>query len=297
VVGVHEAYDLALLKVDASNLTPVVWGDTASAVPGNWVAVPGVGDEPVSVGVVSVAVRKVGPRDLPPVNTNSGYLGVALEPGEKGVKITQVMPKSAADKAGFKVNDLVVAIAGKPVEQPDTMIDLIQRYKPGEKVTIRLRRGDKEEEVTATLDKRPSDSRSDFQNSLGGALSDRRGGFPKILQHDVVLKPNECGGPLVDLDGKVVGLNIARAGRVETYAVPVDELKPLLADLKAGKYPPRETTPVIKIDDSKLLKAKDELKKAEADLSSAQKNLDELRKKVADAKAALEKAEAEAKKK
>ena len=41
-----------------------------------------------------------------------------------------------------------------------------------------------------------------------------------ILQHDSVLKPSECGGPLVDLDGKVVGINIARAGRTETYAIP-----------------------------------------------------------------------------
>ena len=28
------------------------------------------------------------------------------------------------------------------------------------------------------------------------------------------------GGPVVDLDGNVVGINIARAGRVETLALP-----------------------------------------------------------------------------
>ena len=59
VVGVENRTDLALLKVDAKNLKPVVWGDSKTAVPGNWVAVPGLNSEPVAVGVVSVAARKV----------------------------------------------------------------------------------------------------------------------------------------------------------------------------------------------------------------------------------------------
>ena len=41
------------------------------------------------------------------------------------------------------------------------------------------------------------------------ALSNRRGGFPSILQHDTVLKPSDCGGPLVNLEGQVVGINTA----------------------------------------------------------------------------------------
>ena len=40
------------------------------------------------------------------------------------------------------------------------------------------------------------------------------------IQHDSVLNPGDCGGPLVDLEGKAIGLNIARAGRVESYALP-----------------------------------------------------------------------------
>ena len=50
-----------------------------------------------------------------------------------------------------------------------------------------------------------------------------------------MLKPRDCGSPIVDLDGKAVGLNIARAGRTETYAIPSEEIQKLLPDLKAGK--------------------------------------------------------------
>ena len=66
------------------------------------------------------------------------------------------------------------------------------------------------------------EGRSEFQNNLGGRLSVRRFGFPVALQHDTVLRPDDCGGPVVDLDGRVIGFNIARAGRTESYAIPTE---------------------------------------------------------------------------
>ena len=37
--------------------------------------------------------------------------------------------------------------------------------------------------------------------------------------------PEDCGGPLVDLEGRVLGINIARAGRVESYALPASVVR------------------------------------------------------------------------
>ena len=74
-----------------------------------------------------------------------------------------------------------------------------------------------------------------FQEDIGGRLSKRRTGFPLALQHDTVLQPNQCGGPLVDLDGQVVGINIARASRVASYALPAAVVKPVLEKLKSGE--------------------------------------------------------------
>jgi serine protease Do len=39
------------------------------------------------------------------------------------------------------------------------------------------------------------------------------------------------GGPLLDLDGKCVGMNIARANRAESFAIPVEEVKEIAARL------------------------------------------------------------------
>ena len=41
-----------------------------------------------------------------------------------------------------------------------------------------------------------------------------------MIQHDTVLDPGECGGPIIDTSGRAIGINIARAGRVVSYALP-----------------------------------------------------------------------------
>jgi serine protease Do len=289
VVGVDDKSDLAMLKVEAKNLKPVIWGQSSSAVPGNWVAVPGTSSDPIAIGVVSVAARKPKLLDMP-FSKDSGFLGVQMEQIEGGVKITLVVSKSPADKAGVKVNDVILAVEDKIITDIETMQDTIARHKAGETITVRVKRDEKEMEMKATLEKRQGDGRADFQNSLGGKLSERRGAFPMVLQHDTILKPSECGGPLVDLDGKTVGINIARAGRVETYALPAETVVALLPDLKSGKLAP-------KFESEEVKKARAGLKKAEADLADAQKKAEAAKKSVDDARKALEKAEADDKNK
>ena len=45
-------------------------------------------------------------------------------------------------------------------------------------------------------------------------------GFQRVIQHDTFLEPDECGGPVLDTGGRVIGINIARAGRVVSYLLP-----------------------------------------------------------------------------
>ena len=105
-------------------------------------------------------------------------------------------------------------------------------------------------ELTATLGKRPSElmpkgkggggSRGDMQNSMGSALSERRTGIPRFFQTDAVVRPTDCGGPVVDLEGRVIGVTIARAGRTESWAIPAEtvrELAPVLLAVKPGAKP------------------------------------------------------------
>ena len=68
-------------------------------------------------------------------------------------------------------------------------------------------------------------------------MSQRHDDFPKVLQHDRSWPPPIAASP-VDLNERVLGINIARAARTETYAVPSEVLLALMYDLMSGRLPP-----------------------------------------------------------
>ena len=59
----------------------------------------------------------------------------------------------------------------------------------------------------------------------------RPGLFGPVLMHDGLVCPNDCGGPLVDTDGQVVGINIAQAHPTGTCAIPADVVRETLGTI------------------------------------------------------------------
>ncbi|HTQ38816.1 MAG TPA: trypsin-like peptidase domain-containing protein [Pirellulales bacterium] len=241
VVGYDPAFDLAMLKVEATGLKTVDWSDDEHGpAVGQLLATASPGDLPLAVGVVSVPERAIPSRP--------GWLGIRFD-GVSKPKIQEIMSRSPAEQAGLKVDDLIVQLNDKPVDDSGEFVELIRKCKPGDVVHLLVDRGKDELNITATL-KRSDEvgmaSRSDRMNEMGGALSYRSFSFPSVIQHDTVLRPADCGGPLVDLSGKVVGINIARAGRTESYAAPADKVRKLLADLESGRLAPTDPLPGTK---------------------------------------------------
>lgn len=246
IVGMHRPTDLAMLHVDLGGLKPLRFGDSSKVVPGSWVAAVDIKSEPVAVGIVSVVTRKPTGPDALIDNFNRGYLGVTMtseDPTDEngrviGAKVSQVDPKSAAWKAGLKAGDVITAVDGKKTPGRQALRDALENYRPRDRVRVTFLRDSREQTVEVELGPPLKQDRSEVQNRLGGELSGRRTGFPMILQTDMFLKPSDCGGPVVDLDGNVLGLCIARAGRVETHVLPAETIVPLIQDLKSGKYAP-----------------------------------------------------------
>lgn len=224
-VAKSNQHDLALLKIDATDL-PALDLNAANGSPkvGSWLASTGHSKDPVAVGVVSVP-----PRVIP---AQAGVLGVQID--EVEARIVQVFPNTAAEEAGVEPDDLIVQVNGKKVASRAKLKEVIASFNPGDEVELVIDRSGKEVKAHATLTGEfpglPM-GRSEFQNNLGGKLSIRRFGFPLAFQHDTVLRPADCGGPVVDLDGHVVGFNIARAGRTESYALPADAVQGVLKEL------------------------------------------------------------------
>src|SRR5262245_18380978 len=141
VVGVHEVWDLALLKVEAKDLAAAEWSVSKTEPVGSWVASAGTDIDPVAVGVLSVGARSLPPNQVfKPGGVGGGYLGVSLEQIEGGVKIADLGPKSAAEKAGIKIDDFVLEVAGKHVEDIEGMIEIVSLQKPGDKIKVQLKR-------------------------------------------------------------------------------------------------------------------------------------------------------------
>jgi serine protease Do len=216
VVAQDSATDLAVLKIDAANLSVAPWASNEAPLVGSWLVTTTLEKGPLAIGVVSVAARR-----LPP----NGALGIQLASDDDLARITDVREGLAAEKAGLKNGDIIRKVDDEVIKSSEQLRKTIRWHYPGDKVKLAIERSGRLLTIEATLgsltDVLPRDERSEFQNSLGSeGLSERRTGFPMAIQHDTLLKPKECGGPIVDLNGRIVGLNIARAGRVESYALP-----------------------------------------------------------------------------
>lgn len=278
IAGIHDGYDLAMLKVAATELPAVEWLDSKSVQPGDWLVTPGPRDDPVAAGVVSVATRTLSPRESGPATpTKGGFLGVSVDTEVKHVKISQLVPNGPASKAGFKIDDVIVAVNGHLTKDMEALTSLLQKLNPGDVVMVKVKRGNEDLELKATLDKRPVQG----IDALGGAMSARRGAFSVVLQHDTILKPQDCGGPVVNLDGKTVGINIARSGRVESLAIPAEAVMAVLSDLESGKLAPKELT----TEEKAVEAARAVVQKAEAELVAAEKKLADARRDLANAEA------------
>jgi serine protease Do len=212
LVAIDDQTDLALLRIEADNLIPVRWANGEAPLVGSFLATAGAKNEPLAIGVVSVAPRKI--------PAPGGVLGIAVGQADSGARVDQVLEGSSAARAGLRVNDIIARINGRDIDSRDALISSVGAYRPGDRVQLVVIRGEEKLNISTTLGSRSFNRRRDFQNRLGGELSERRGGFEKVLQHDTVLRPRDCGGPVVDLDGRAIGINIARAERVASYALP-----------------------------------------------------------------------------
>jgi len=225
VVATDTSYDMALLKVEAKDLVAIEVADTSSEVDAGQIVVSCAPDGKVmSMGLVTAKPRRFSLRQRPS-QSNRGFLGVVCRSTDDGLIVRTVSERSGADRAGLKRRDVITAIEGQKVTTTNELIDILKGYNANQTIQLAVDRGDDSINVEALLGKRPNASNERTDKWGGGPFSDRRSGFPVVIPHDSVIKPQQCGGPLLNSDGEVIGLNIARAIRVASYAVPIQKVK------------------------------------------------------------------------
>lgn len=208
--------DLALLKIEGGDestwqVKPAIFVTTEPPT-GNFLISPGRSGSTIGVGVLGVASRHVEHR---------GRLGVNFYEAPSGpVMVRRVHPASGADNAGLQDGDRILKINGFQMLGSQAAINKLGTMYPGDVVRLTIIRGDDTIELDAQMSDQVMLTESKNDAKVNGPRNLRLSGFDSVIQHDTVLAPNQCGGPLLDSQGNVVGINIARAGRVVSYALP-----------------------------------------------------------------------------
>ena len=229
VLAVDPTWDVALLKVEASGLVPVAYAPTSALPQGTWVVANGATTRTARrllAGIVSAKIREI-------PASGGAALGVVLSAKSKLLEVDEVNEKSGAKEAGLQKGDVILSIEGKKLKKIEDIAEVLKDRKAGSMVKMTYRRKGEEITVDVRLLVR-SEMFTDQMNrndQMSGEFSLRRSGFPRVMQHDILGSRSVVGGPVLDLDGRCIGMNIARANRAESFAIPVEDLKELAARL------------------------------------------------------------------
>jgi serine protease Do len=246
IVAASTKHDLALLKVDAKGLPTPPWTARADPVSvGRIVASLGV--DPLSFAVVGAGVATDPVGDIPQIGFNVKanphgepvILGLlenkveldffrdVVQSGDVVVRLNGMLTPTFKDYV--RVSERVVYASHRPNGQIEYGRPADNSFA-GDPVILTVRRGG------SVLDICVPKVSSANSSALDGHLNPwslRRHGFPAVFAHDGRLAPNQCGGPVVNLAGEVVGLNIARADDTRTLAIPAGVLKEVVDHLLA----------------------------------------------------------------
>ena len=221
------AFDLAVLEIGPNDLTPMQFQTDKT---------PELGEVLLCVNAPGQAVvsarSAVGTPDSG--DPESPFLGVEMsrfEENDRGVTIAGILPDGAAMAAGLRAGDLIVRVNGSEVGQ--SLREALQLFRVGDRVQVAIERDGVEMTVPVQLRRRPEYADglpTPFGNDIVEA-NERRTGFGPAIRHDALLGPRDVGAPLVDLQGRVIGLQIAHADRSTNWALPAATLRSVLAEI------------------------------------------------------------------
>ncbi len=219
-LGYDRELDLCFLKIDLSDSsTQKNISHAEKTEAGQWLVSLGYQQKlPMGIGVLGAEPRVI--------DSSQGFAGLNVDETDDGLAVTKVMANSGASRAGFLTGDRLMKTEEKQAKKRRWLSKLLRQYEPGDWLPLLAKRSG----MVIKLDLQIGTpwmnvfERQALMNRFGSDVSQRRTGFRSVLQHDTILHPKNCGGPIVNLQGELVGVNIARAGRTDTLAVPIQEI-------------------------------------------------------------------------
>jgi len=165
----------ALIQTDAAinhgnsggplvNLRGQVVGINTLVVRGSGVTF-GTGDiaEGLGFAVPSNTVRTVAAQLIDKGKVARPYLGIRYRmvplsgaaSETLGAEVISVEPGEAAERAGLREGDVIVALNGETFTEEVPLVNRLMKHQPGDSVKLTIQRDGREQTVTVTLDSRP----------------------------------------------------------------------------------------------------------------------------------------------
>ena len=223
-------WDLAILKFDLSH----------SGVPVKFASsLPQIGELITCNGVTSLLKRRAkfgvisaNQREIPAKVSALDFYASFEE--ESGWSVEELFEDGKSEAAGLLVGDRILAVEGVSTDDDSkSLFDYFINKWPGDTANILIQRGEEKLELSIPYQWRHElfPKAIDRNEAMSGRISGRRTGFPQVIQHDIVLSQRSMGGPVLNLEGECVGMNIARFSRAETYAIPATVMLEILNSL------------------------------------------------------------------
>jgi serine protease Do len=254
IIARDPASDVALLRMklapEEQRPTPIRWAIDASLAPGSMVVVPRAAGARSIVGFT--AIESLDSRFD---DGESPFLGVqsrnAAPPelrragADRAVVVQRVVPNSAASRAGLRAGQMVLAVDGVEIGSPVELRGALRRHAPGATVRLTIVEGEAADEVDVVLGRRSDSEGAVRRGNTTTPISRRSTGLGAVFAHDAVLRPDEMGGPIVDLEGRAIGFNIARFDRTATHVLGAARIAEIVERLLAESAAPSESTPAV----------------------------------------------------
>ena len=242
----HRHHDLVLISVDQKHLAdskPISFPrQHLPASVGRIVVSLSTDDSSSTLGVVSVTPQRF---NIPQPTLEDGIdLGVIVSPfvvvrrspvssGStvlKGLEVQRVYPRSVSERSGLYVGDLLQSANGVSLSSQFELKKFAKSLRVGQKLALEVIREGKTKKLSTRIESFAPKMLHDRWG--GGPFSDRRFGFDRVIAHDSIIEPEQCGGPLIDLHGNVIGINIARSMRVASFAIPLQDVERFVTIVK-----------------------------------------------------------------
>jgi putative serine protease PepD len=116
------------------------------------------GNDGVGFSIPSSMVQRVAQELISGGKVAHAYLGVQLSDATSGAGATigQVAGGGPASDAGLRSGDVVTSIDGRAVSGADALVSAVDGHKPGDQVTLKVRRGGSTTDIKVKLGTRPN---------------------------------------------------------------------------------------------------------------------------------------------